>query len=112
MSDSYTISETETFTVTHARHMAAKVATDLKRMQRLYGSPSDASIAQYEAEVIEFLKDGYLGTVSYGFRRNGKWIEPTLRYTARDLCGLPPTTTIPAGSARAPISPARSSTAS
>ena len=39
-----------TFTVTHARHMAAKVATDLKRMQRLYGSPSDAEIADYEAE--------------------------------------------------------------
>ena len=68
MSDSYTLSETETFTVTHARHMAAKVATDLKRMQRLYGSPSDTDIASYEAEVIEFLKAGYLGTVTYGFQ--------------------------------------------
>ena len=63
MSYSYTFSEVESFTVTHARHMAAKVATDLKRMQRLYGSPSDASIANYEAEVIELLKAGYLGTV-------------------------------------------------
>jgi Bacterial HORMA domain family 1 len=87
MSYSYTVSETESFTVTHARHMAAKVATDLKRMQRLYGSPSDASITSYEAEVIEFLKAGYLGTVTYGFRRDGNWIEPTLRYTARDLAG-------------------------
>ena len=52
-----------TFTVTHARHMAAKVATDLKRMQRLYGSPSDASIASYEAELIELMKAGYLGAV-------------------------------------------------
>ena len=67
--------------------MAAKVATDLKRMQRLYGSPSDAKISQYEAEIIEFLKGGHLGTVTYGFRREGKWIEPTLRYTARDLAG-------------------------
>lgn len=87
MSYSYTISETETFTVTHARHMAAKVATDLKRMQRLYGYPEDADIAKYETEVTEFLKEGYLGTVSYGFKRNGEWIEPTLRYTARDLSG-------------------------
>ena len=63
MTDSYTISDSESFTVTHARHMAAKVATDLKRMQRLYGSPSDTSIAKYEAEVIEFMKAGYLGTV-------------------------------------------------
>jgi len=88
MSYSYTLSETETFTVTHARHMAAKVATDLKRVQRLYvGGPSDARIADYEAEITEFLKEGYLGTVTYGFRREGKWIEPTLQYTARDLAG-------------------------
>jgi len=25
--------------------------------------------------------------VSYGFKRDGQWIEPTLRYTARDLAG-------------------------
>ena len=87
MSDSYTLSETSTFTVTHAKHMAVKVATDLKRLQRLYGSPSDGAIINYEAEVIELLKEGYLGTVTYGFRRNGNWIEPALRYSARDLAG-------------------------
>jgi len=87
MSSSYTFSDTATFTATHAKHMAAKVSADLKRMQRLYGSPSDEDIAAYEAEVIEFLKEGYLGTVTYGYRRDGKWIEPTLRYTARDLAG-------------------------
>lgn len=87
MTDSYTISDSESFTVTHARHIAAKVATDLKRIQRLYGSPGDASIADYEAEVIEFMKADYLGTLWYGYRRNGNWIEPTLRYTARDLFG-------------------------
>ncbi|WP_456014849.1 HORMA-1 domain-containing protein [Methylorubrum populi] len=87
MSSSYSYSESATFTVTHARHMAAKVATDLKRMQRFYGSPSDANIARYEAEVTEFLKAGYLGSVTYGFRRDENWIEPTLRYTARDLAG-------------------------
>ena len=72
MSSSYTITEAQTFTVTHARHMAAKVAADLKRMQRLYGEPSDADIQEYEAEVITLLKDGYLGAVWYGFRRNGE----------------------------------------
>lgn len=87
MSYSYTTSETTTFTITHARHMAAKVATDLKRMQRLYLEPSDADIAQYEAEVVELLKAGYLGSVTYGFRRDGNWIVPTLRYTAKDLAG-------------------------
>ena len=69
--------------------MAAKVATDLKRMQRLYGQAErHRDIAAYETEIIEFLKEGYLGTVTYGFRRDGNWIEPTLRYTARDLAGF------------------------
>jgi hypothetical protein len=88
MTTSYTISDSITFTETHARHIAAKVATDLKRMQRFYENPSDVDITQYEIEVIELLKKGYLGTVTYGFRRNGDWIEPTLRFTARDLAGL------------------------
>ena len=88
MSSSYTVTEAKTFTVVHARHMAAKVATDLKRLQRFYGKPSDTSIAKYETEVIELLKAGYLGTVTYGFRRNDCWIEPSLRYTARDLAGM------------------------
>ncbi|MBX9860576.1 MAG: hypothetical protein K2Y20_13460 [Sphingomonas sp.] len=87
MASSYTISATESFTVTHARHMAAKVAADLKRMQRLYGSPSDSDILTYEAEVVALMKAGYLGTVSYGFHRNGSWIEPTLIYTDKDLMG-------------------------
>lgn len=87
MSYSLSYTESSTFTVTHARHMAAKVATDLKRMQRFYGSPSDASIASYEAEATEMIRAGYLGTVTYGFKKDGNWIEPTLRYTARDLAG-------------------------
>ncbi|MFJ5487101.1 hypothetical protein ACIKTA_05445 [Hansschlegelia beijingensis] len=87
MSDSFTESESLTFTLTHARDIAAKVATDLKRMQRLYDKPSDKAIADYEAEVTEMLRGGYLDSVSYGFKRNGDWIEPTLRYTARDLAG-------------------------
>ena len=84
---SYSYTESTTFTVTHARHLAAKVAADLKRMQRLYDVPNDASIAAFEAEVVELLRQGYLGTVTYGFRRDGAWIEPTLRYTARELAG-------------------------
>jgi hypothetical protein len=87
VSYSFSYTESSTFTVTHARHMAAKIATDLKRMQRLYGSPSDTDITNYEAETIALLKAGYLGTVTYGYKKDGKWIEPTLRYTARDLAG-------------------------
>ena len=73
---SFSVAESQTFTVTHARHMAAKVATDLKRVQRFYG-----------AELIVMLKAGYLGEVTYGFKRGNDFIEPTLRYTAGDLVG-------------------------
>jgi hypothetical protein len=85
MSYSSTITETTTFTLTHAKHLASKVATDLKRVQRFYNEPSDKAIADYEAELIELLKAGYLGTVTYGYRKDGKFIEPTLQYTAREL---------------------------
>ncbi|HEY1040195.1 MAG TPA: hypothetical protein VGF30_12355 [Bacteroidia bacterium] len=85
---SFTFSESQTFTLTHAKHLASKVATDLKRMQRFYNYPSDSSIEAFEAELIEFLKGGYLGTVTYGFKKDGKWIEPSLKYTAKDLSGM------------------------
>jgi len=85
MSYSFTATETKTFTLTHAKHLAAKVTADLKRLQRLYGDVSDERIAQFEGEATELLRQGYLGTVTYGFKRDGSWIEPTLRYTASDL---------------------------
>jgi hypothetical protein len=82
---SYT--ESTSFTVTHARHMAAKVATDLKRMQRFYGQPSDLRISEFEAELVELLKEGAIESVWYGFKRAGNWIVPTLRYNEQDLFG-------------------------
>lgn len=85
MSNSYTYTENTTFTVTHAKRLAAKVATDLKRLQRFYGSPSDSQIESYESEVVKFLRAGLLETVTYGYKRDDMWIEPTLKYTARDL---------------------------
>lgn len=85
MSYSYTASETITFTLTHAKQIAAKVATDLKRMQRFYGFPSDIRIENFENEVTLLLKYGYLDTVTYGFEKDGNWIEPTLVYTSSEL---------------------------
>lgn len=88
MSNSYTTSGTQTFTLTHAKYLASKVAADLKRIQRLYNSPTDSWISAYETELIELLKKGYLAEVTYGFQKDDKWIEPTLRYTAKDLAGM------------------------
>lgn len=85
MGYSYTASESATFTITHARHLAAKVATDLMRVQRFYGHPTDSRIADFEEEITQLLRHGYLDSVAYGFQRDGAWIEPTLKYTAKDF---------------------------
>lgn len=84
---SSTFTYNQTFTITHARHLASKLATDLKRIQRLYGFPSNDDISSYEEETALLLKAGYFKEVKYGFRRNGDFIEPTLIYTAQDLAG-------------------------
>lgn len=82
----FTDSDSYSFTISHARHLAAKVATDMKRIQRFCHSyPTDAEIEGYEQELIAILKAGYLDSVTYGFKKNGEWIKPTLRYTAKEL---------------------------
>jgi hypothetical protein len=82
MSTSYTATESTTFTIAHARRLASKVATDLQRFQRFYSSPSDAWIEQYEEELVELLNRDLLKFVVYGFKREGKWTEAAVRYTA------------------------------
>ncbi|OAB59716.1 hypothetical protein AY599_07800 [Leptolyngbya valderiana BDU 20041] len=83
MTQSYTT--TSTFTRTDARRVGGKVAADLKQMQQAYGKPSDASIEQHLHELVELLLDGYLGTVVYGFKRDGVWLPGSLRYTALSI---------------------------
>jgi hypothetical protein len=82
MSLSYTTTDTETFTIAHARYIASKVATDLLRFQRFYFSPSDSWIDNYEAELAVLLKYDVVANVVYGFQRNGRWTEAAARYTA------------------------------
>jgi hypothetical protein len=79
---SYTTTGTETFTLTHAKHIAAKVATDLQRFHRLYGKPSLADIDAYEQELTILLKYDAIDSVIYGFKRNGLWTMASARYVA------------------------------
>lgn len=78
---SYSVTSNETFTLTHAKYIASKVATDLLRFQRFYGEPKDAKISDYESELTEFIRHGYLETITYGFKRSGNWVE-AVRYRA------------------------------
>lgn len=78
----YTTTTSETFTVTHAWHIAIKIGTDLKRMQRFYRQPYDNEISDYEKEAVALLCGDYLDWVTYGFSKNGQWII-ALKYAAR-----------------------------
>ena len=82
--ETYTTTESKTFTVTHARHIATKIGTDLKRLQRFYGEPIDGDIIEYEKEVIALLAGDYLDSIEYGFKRNhnNEWCV-ALKYEAR-----------------------------
>jgi hypothetical protein len=82
MTQSYTT--TETWSRTHARYIAGKVAADLRQMQQAYGQPSDQHLNDLIVELVSYLADGYLDYVEYGFRRGESWVVAH-KYTAAEL---------------------------
>ena len=72
----------ETFTINHARYITSKIKADLKLLQKAYGAPPDSRIEDFGEEAALLLRDGYLGSVTYGYRRAGNWIL-ALHYKAR-----------------------------
>ncbi|GLZ29371.1 hypothetical protein Lesp02_15610 [Lentzea sp. NBRC 105346] len=71
------------FTITEARYVGAKIGADLRMINSLYGRPALTDIDDYTEEVALLLRDGYLGTVDYGFKDTtaNAW-KLRLRYTA------------------------------
>jgi hypothetical protein len=80
MTTSYTRSASNTYSLASARYVASKIATDLRQVQRYYGQPSDADIADYALEAALLSHGGYVDKAIYGFQRAGKWIL-ALEYT-------------------------------
>lgn len=80
---STTGTRTALFTITEARYVGAKIGADLRLLNGLYGAPPIGKIDDYVEEIAILLRDGYLGTVSYGFRAasTNDW-KLRLRYTA------------------------------
>jgi hypothetical protein len=70
MSYSYTL--TETFSISHARHIASRLAGDMRLMNAYYGYPSLSSIDDYLEEIAQLLAKGYLATFEIGFQRDGR----------------------------------------
>ena len=79
---SYTTTATATFNRSHARYVATKVAADLRRMQHLYGWPTDKVIEDLIEEITEMLALDYLETIEIGFERYGKRVL-SLKYQSR-----------------------------
>lgn len=76
MSYSYTFSDT--FTITHARHIASRMAADFRLMRIYYGKPSEEMIENYLEEVAQLLAKGYLATFEVGFKKNEKRVVSLL----------------------------------
>jgi hypothetical protein len=62
---------TQSFTRTHAKHLASKVVADLYQCALLYDRPSAGSLPGYEEELVTLLADGYVETYEFGFKRHG-----------------------------------------
>ena len=70
MSFSYTRTATATFTITHARHLASKVAADMHLCAAYYGRPSEERIREYAEELAQYLNEGYVREYEFGYKKN------------------------------------------
>ncbi len=72
MTSSYSTSQT--FTLTHAKHLASKVVSDMYQCRNFYGEPSEAQIVNYQEELIVMLAGGYVKEYEFGFKKNDQRI--------------------------------------
>ena len=77
---SYSYTRSTSFTITHARHLASKVAADLHLCAAYYDRPSESDIAAYSEELAILLTDGYVEQYEFGFKKDGRRVL-TWRYT-------------------------------
>lgn len=84
---SSTFTTTSTFTRTHARHLAAKVISDLYQCSMLYDRPNEDAIEDYETELIELLANEYVYRYEFGFTIDGMRLL-SWQYTVRPDGGL------------------------
>lgn len=68
----FSFTHSATFTITHAKHLASKIAADLNVCSRLHGRPTVSQVDSYNEELIELLRYGYLSRYEFGFKRDEK----------------------------------------
>jgi hypothetical protein len=79
MADSYTNSES--FTVTHARKLAAKVTADMYNCYQHYGSPPPGDIDRFNQELVVMLSNKYVSVYEFGFQTAEEKRVVSWRYT-------------------------------
>jgi HORMA domain-containing protein len=87
---SYSYTATESFTLTDARKLAAKVIADMHQCRRLYGSPPESSIEAYQTELVVLLAGRYVSEYEFGFKTSADKRIVSWQYTvtaAGDLEG-------------------------
>lgn len=67
MSFTMTRTASESFTLTHAKYLAAKVTSDMLRCLQNYGRPAQSDINNYGTELALLLRDGYVAAYEFGF---------------------------------------------
>lgn len=78
-----TTTRTSSFTITEARYVTSKIASDLQSFKALYGYITDQKITDFAEEVALHLANDYLESVEYGLKRDDKVIF-SLKYDAKN----------------------------
>jgi len=69
---SYSFTTSDTFSIIHARKLAAKVATDMHLCAQYYGQPSEDNIRLFAEELAQYLNEGYIEEYEFGYLENGR----------------------------------------
>lgn len=72
----------DTFSITHARHIASRIAGDLRLMHRYYGYPQLDFIDDVLEEIAQCLAAGYLESFEIGYEHGNRERVFTLLYEA------------------------------
>ncbi|HTW09943.1 MAG TPA: hypothetical protein VME46_20745 [Acidimicrobiales bacterium] len=68
----YSYVTTDSFTLTNAKKLAAKVTADLYQCRRLYGDPSESSVVKYNDELVVMLLGDYVASYEFGYEKGDR----------------------------------------
>ncbi len=71
---SYSYTTTDSFTLTHARKLAAKVTADMHQCRLLYGDPTEAEVDRYNEELVVMLAARYVSSYEFGYQKGDRRI--------------------------------------